>query len=194
MGAVVTINNERNRMISDKLTPEQRQILFKHGPKLALFTSMQQMSTITDLCFGEEGQFFLDKMKEYGERIESMPKTYEQDGKGDEAIAYLHYFIGGCDWYITEKDKGSPDDEKPGQQSQAFGMVRLHPGNEWELGYISIEEVTSYGAELDLHFTPCTLAELKQKDEAKAETDEEVTYSELSQEDLQALVGKEVAN
>lgn len=32
------------------------------------------------------------------------PDLYEQDGKGDAAIVYAHYFVGGCDWLITEYD------------------------------------------------------------------------------------------
>lgn len=58
-----------------------------------------------------------------------MDKTYEQDGKGEESIAYLHYFRGSADWYILEKDS------EP-EQFQAFGWADLGGGG--ELGYISI--------------------------------------------------------
>ncbi len=34
------------------------------------------------------------------------PALYAQDGKGDEAIVHAHYFIGGCDWLVTEYDQG----------------------------------------------------------------------------------------
>jgi hypothetical protein len=30
-----------------------------------------------------------------------------------------------------------------------------------EIGYISIEELTRHGVELDLHFTPCSLGNIK---------------------------------
>lgn len=43
---------------------------------------------------------------------------YEQDGKGEEAIVTLHYFRGGMDWFITEKDM------EP-EQHQAFGLADL---------------------------------------------------------------------
>ena len=88
--------------------------------------------------------------------IDTMPKTYEQDGLGDQAIASLHYFLGGCDWYITEKDAEAPDSLG---QHQAFGWADLGGGG--ELGYISLVELLANGAELDFHFRPCTLAALK---------------------------------
>ena len=87
--------------------------------------------------------------------IASAPVTYEQDGKGDDAIVYLHYFFGGCDWYITEKDVD-------GGVQQAFGYAVLFGDKEnAELGYICITEIIQCGAELDLYFTPCPLAEIK---------------------------------
>ena len=84
-----------------------------------------------------------------------MPQTYEQDGMGEQAIAHLHYFTSGCDWYITERDS-DPDGEG---QIQAFGSANLGYGP--ELGYISIKELLENGAELDLYFTPCTLSSLR---------------------------------
>ena len=85
-----------------------------------------------------------------------MAKIYEQDGKGDDAIVYLHYFhASGADWYITERDISD-------EQHQAFGLADLGMGFP-ELGYISIEELKSVGAELDIHWTPKTLGAVKVK-------------------------------
>lgn len=123
---------------------------------LSHFIGSNQMYAIRSACRGEEGQWFQDKLRELATLIENMPKTYEQDGKGEQAIAYLHYFTGGCDWWITEKDAGTP--EEPGQH-QAFGRAKLGYEDP-ELGYISIPELLANGAELDLHFTPKTLAEI----------------------------------
>jgi hypothetical protein len=78
--------------------------------------------------------------------------SYETDGQGDNAVVYLHYFLNGCDWYITEKDM--EDD-----QLQAFGYANLGYGG--ELGYISIQEIVTVGAELDLHWTPKPLKDCK---------------------------------
>ena len=71
-----------------------------------------------------------------------------------QAVVHLHYFLGGSDWYITEKDVD-------GGVQQAFGYVVLNGDEDSsELGYLSIEEITRHGAELNLHFQPCTLATL----------------------------------
>jgi hypothetical protein len=120
--------------------------------KLTGFISFGQNCALFSGLQGEEGKYFDDKINEMVEIIEKMPKTYETDGQGGEAIVYLHYFVGGCDWYITEKDM--EDD-----QVQAFGLANLGYGG--ELGYINIQEITKAGAELDLHWTPKPLKEIK---------------------------------
>lgn len=127
--------------------------LAQHIPYLRRFVSTQQLSVLGDACYGEEREWFIDTLVELAERILAMPKTYEQDGKGDDAIVYLHYFKNNMDWYITEKDMEV-------EQIQAFGLADLGMDCA-ELGYISIEELTEYGAELDLHWTPKTLREVK---------------------------------
>jgi hypothetical protein len=119
------------------------------------FIGHAQLKAIDAGAWSEERQFFFDKLVELGDRVATMPKTYEQDGKGEEAIAYLHYFIGACDWYITEKDAEA-------EQLQAFGLADLGYGA--ELGYIAITELIKHGAELDMYFTPATLASIKAKD------------------------------
>jgi hypothetical protein len=103
---------------------------------------------------GEEWQFFADKMKELAGVIATMPKTYDQDGKGDEAVAHLHYFRGAGDWYITEKDMEGTGTE------QAFGLADLY-GDGGELGYISIIELAEAGVELDFHFKPKTIGQIR---------------------------------
>lgn len=105
------------------------------------FIGQNQVRAMLAGSCGEEGKFFDDKAEELGKLFATMPKTYEQDGKSDQAIAYLHYFHGGFDWYITERDM----EEK---QLQAFGLAVIH---EAELGYISIRELIENGVELDLH-------------------------------------------
>ena len=100
----------------------------------------------------EEKQYIFDKCVEMVDIIKNMPVTYEQDGKGKHAIAHLHYFKGGMDWYITEKDTET-------EQLQAYGHANLGFGF-GELGYISIAELIQNDIELDLHFTPKTLEEI----------------------------------
>lgn len=62
----------------------------------------QQFAIFTRLKRGEEGAFFSEVEQKFQSILSTMPKTYDQDGKEDEAIAYLHYFGGACDYYITE--------------------------------------------------------------------------------------------
>lgn len=122
-------------------------------PILREFIGTQQLKTMLALVRGEEGQFFVDKLDELRKLVETMPKTYEQDGMGDEAIAYMHYFTAGANFYITERDMEV-------RQIQAYGLSDLY-GDGGEMGYISIEELKKVGAELDLHWTPKTLREIK---------------------------------
>ena len=115
------------------------------------FISVSQLSAMHQGMKGEEGTFFEEKLVEMATLVQNMHKTYEQDGKGDQAIATLHYFKNGCDWFITEKDVET-------EQHQAFGLASIQCV---ELGYISIIELLHNDVELDLHFTPKTLEEIK---------------------------------
>jgi hypothetical protein len=118
--------------------------------ELRQFIGKSQLAALRELFRGEERHYFFDKACELRDLVANMPKTYEQEGKGDGAIIYLHYFIGNCNWYITEKDS-----EK--EQQQAFGLADLGYGPEY--GYISIEELLENGVELDFYYRPRTVAE-----------------------------------
>ncbi len=119
----------------------------------ALTLSKGQALALSVLCKGEEGEFFRERVAAIHEIWRAMPQTYETDGMGLAAVAHLHYFLNGWDWYITERDA---DPEGLGQL-QAFGLVC---GLERELGYISIEAIVGAGAELDLHWEPKPLREI----------------------------------
>ena len=129
-------------------------------PTLRQFIGRSQLSALGDACRGEERQWFKNRLVTLADQIANMPQTYAQDGLGDAAVAHLHYFKGGGDWYILERDS-DPANESGGHdgQIQAFGLADLGYGS--ELGYISIAELIAAGVELDLHFTPQTLAQLK---------------------------------
>lgn len=122
---------------------------------LKLLTTPEQYEVITDAMTGEEGDHFIELIDRIHATWRAMPKTYETDAQGRAALARLHYFTGGCDWWIVEKDT-NPDGAG---QVQAFGIADLGMGR--ELGYISISELLENGAELDLYFTePKTIGEL----------------------------------
>ena len=121
---------------------------------LKLLTPPEQYEVITDAMLGEEGDHFIELIDRIHAMWQAMPKTYETDGQGCAALAQLHYFTSGCDWWIVEKDA---DPDHAGQ-IQAFGIADLGMGP--EAGYISIPELLENGAELDLYFTPKRLGEL----------------------------------
>ena len=126
---------------------------------LAPFISTNQAWALAAGARGEEREFFKAKILEMAGIIEGMLVSYETDGQGMGAVVQLHYFLNGWDWYITEKDV----DRDGKGQIQAFGFADSGEGFGPELGYISIKEILRCGAELDLHWTPCTLRQIKEK-------------------------------
>lgn len=121
---------------------------------LTRFIGRNQLQVIKGYCRGEEGEWFKEKLVALWGLIERMPKTYQTDGKGDAAIVWLHYFSSSYDWWIIERDSQV-------DQHQAFGLVRMH---EVELGYIGLPEILGSNAvEIDLHWTPVTLAAVRAK-------------------------------
>jgi len=122
------------------------------------FVSPSQRACLYDAMRGEEGEYFRKTIVAFWLAvIDTMPKTYEQDGMGDQAIVWLHYFKGSMDWFITERDI-DPDSEG---QIQAYGISDLGYGG--ELGYISIKELIENGVELDLHWKPRAIAQARER-------------------------------
>lgn len=122
------------------------------------FISINQRCVLRDLLKGEEGDYFATLLLALKKRIETMPETYQTNGQGTSAKVYLHYFRGGIDAWITERDKGDGTDDKG--QHQAFGKINLGSGG--GLGYISIAELIENDVEIDLHWNPeTTLKDLK---------------------------------
>lgn len=89
------------------------------------------------------------------EIIEELPKLYEQDSRGLNAIAYVKFFTpdSNWSWYVTEFDG----------VDIFFGLV---DGLDKELGYFSLSELKSVRGPLglkverDLYFKPKSLEEL----------------------------------
>ena len=121
---------------------------------LKMLTTPEQYEVITDAMMGEEGDHFIELIDRIHAMWQAMPKTYGTDAQGRAALARLHFFNGGCDWWIVERD-ADPDNAG---QVQAFGIADLGMGP--EAGYISIPELLENGAELDLYFTPKRMGEL----------------------------------
>ena len=119
--------------------------------RLSGFVGVEQMQAMRAVLGGSESLYMHSKINELTNIIETMPKTYQTDGQGDP-VAHLHYFKGGCDWYITELDCEA-------EQLQAFGKADLGMGFP-ELGYISIVELLKCSVELDLHWSERKLSEI----------------------------------
>lgn len=138
---------------------QARQAISKQGV-LYHFLPRLQRQFLGELMLGEEGEFYIEKILEYVDRVNGMPQTGETNGPGQDAIAYLHYF-GPADAWITEKDVGDGTDDL--RQHQAYGLVSLHGtgARDAELGYVSIEELIQTNLmELDLHWVPRPLHSL----------------------------------
>lgn len=119
---------------------------------LKKFISKQQLSSLEFVLKSEESAYAKEKIDYLFDLIQKMPKTYETDGQGDQAIAYLHYYKSSIDFFVTEKDIET-------EQLQAFGLVNMN--NELELGYINIQEILELNFELDLNWSPKTLEEIE---------------------------------
>lgn len=124
------------------------------GP-LTPFIGHRQRQVLFELLRGEEGPWYANRLETIGRRIVGeLPATYAQASLGDDAVAYLRYFVGNFTCWITEKDMTGP------AQHQAFGLIHFQ-GGEPTLGYIGLPEIFQAGAELDLHFEPTTLRDIR---------------------------------
>ena len=68
-------------------------------------------------------------------QLNKIPRLYETEGVSvEDKKIYMHFFLGGCDWYIAEYDG----------QDTFFGYTILngdHQMTSW--GYISFDELKS---------------------------------------------------
>lgn len=135
-------------------TPHDTQYQLRYLDKFVPYAEHLALSRYVQSS--EEREFYRDKVAEVFNTINTMPVTYQQDGKGDDAIAYLHYFHPNGDWYITELDIEDGI-------SQCFGYACINGDLDMaELGYISIAELTAIpSVELDLYWTPVPLRDVK---------------------------------
>src|SRR5579859_6558227 len=90
---------------------------------------------------------------------QTIPPLYAQEGKGNEAIAYVKFFhlLSDWAWYGMEYDP---------VERLFFGWVWSDPDNS-ELGYFSLDEleeveVLGVRIERDTHFEPMPLSAVKQ--------------------------------
>jgi hypothetical protein len=137
------INDIRILQGAQALHELEKRRLLPRGEFLALAENLK----------GEEGLEIAETIKKVWQTFEAMPKTYDTR-ELETTTAHLHFFTGSWDWYITERDVEA-------HQLQAFGFVKSELCPEGEFGYISLEEITEAGAELDLYFTPAPVSQFR---------------------------------
>jgi hypothetical protein len=88
------------------------------------------------------------------EVLEAIPALYAtEDVAAADKVVHLHYFVGGCDWWVVELDSI----ERP---QLAFGYVCLGDPQMAEWGYIPLDELAEVFrppliiVERDLHWMP----------------------------------------
>ena len=89
--------------------------------------------------------------KPSSEELSKIPGLYSSEGVSlKEKMIYMHFFIGGCDWYATEYEP---------KEQLFFGFAILNNDLEMaEWGYFSLEELSSLKIQFvevdrDIHFT-----------------------------------------
>lgn len=96
--------------------------------------------------------------------LEKLPRRYETEKVSlEEKIIHMHFFIGGCDWYVAEYEPS---------ERLFFGYAIINNdlrNSEW--GYISYDEMRNInvrGIEIDrdLHWKPQRALEIDRIKEA----------------------------
>lgn len=130
----------------------------------ANFVGYSQRLALLEALRSEEGAGIADMVLRVAEQIKATPKTYDTEGQAEhERKVCLHYFRGGVDAYILERDVGDcADGEATGPQHQAFGKITIMGGGwkEAEWGYISISDLIQNEVELDFYFEAKTVKEM----------------------------------
>lgn len=155
------LSNSPSRHLIRRLPTATNSALLTNLNIVKPFMPHAEMLSVRYGLTGEEYAFFIDKLAELADTIRTMPKSYETEDMGDEAVVHLHYFNSASDWYVTELD-GMGDG-----RIQAFGFALLHGdvGNTG-MAYINIETLVLHGVELDLHWAKRSLDLVKEAVEA----------------------------
>lgn len=135
---------------------------------LGNFMPYQQRLALLSALRGEEGEAIADLVLGAVRNILGTPMTYQtEEMESADKVLRLHYFLGGVDAWIIERDVGDSGDPTAvgagvGKQHQAYGKITLC-GDGWEgaeWGYISIADLIANGVELDLYWQEKTVKEM----------------------------------
>jgi hypothetical protein len=129
------------------LTTEQAQVL-------ARYMGWPQWSSLEALMHGgDESAFFQELATTLSRGITDMPEVGSQN---EAETVYLHYFLGSSDVWVLEKDAAAGV-ERVFAFSLLNGDARMA-----ELGYLDLSQLILTGFELDFHFSPKPLAEVRE--------------------------------
>ena len=90
------------------------------------------------------------------EQLGKVPGLYQTENvELEDKIIAMHFFMGGCDWYVAEYDG----------EDIFFGFVNLNDPQNAEWGYFSLkelDEINIKGMEVDndLHWQPKRFSEI----------------------------------
>ena len=133
--------------VQSALTTDQAQIL-------ARYMGWPQWSSLQSLMEGgEEAAFFREIATSLSRCIADMPEIGAHD---ESEMVFLHYFLGGSDVWVLEKDAD-------GGAERVFAFALLNGDARMaELGYVDLSHLILTGFELDFHFSPKPLAEVRE--------------------------------
>lgn len=119
------------------------------------FLSAQQWAGLAKAFRGGDAAHFMELLAGVADRVRAMQMEGEQEGQGDRATVQLRYFLASCDWYIVAQDPIAGIERASGFVALEGAALDADPV------IISIAELAACGAQLDLCFKPCSVAQLK---------------------------------
>ena len=124
---------------------------------LANYMGRSQWVVLQSLMDGsEESGFFKEIAAHLRRSVEAMPTAGGQRLDEEAPMVYLHYFLGASDVWVLEKAEG-------GGVEQVFAFSLLNGDHQMaELGYVDLSELLLVGFELDFHFEPKPLSEVRE--------------------------------
>lgn len=133
---------------------QEKKVSFADYPLSAKFMPRHQKDLVARYPDDDKRQI----LEGIEENLKKLRGYRSQDGMGDNAIVYAHYFYGQTDYFITETDF----DEDAGYEN-LIGFAILNGDTQFaEFGAVSLDElVQSRRIELDFYWMPVTLGAAK---------------------------------
>ena len=170
----VSIDDLRS-LLSESSEEDQDKFLANPDVKLALSIIPSSQKEVMLEAFEAHRQ----SIQDLANILKYMPRLYKQDGLGGKAYAFLHYFMGGSDWYISEIEVEN------NKVVQAYGFTLLNgDAGGAEYGYIPIGSKQHFldidpMLNLDLWFEPTQFIHIRSiKDLDQIASDKDKIFSD----------------